>query len=161
MHAILTTPPSGKNSMMAISLTMSPADVDVSGFGIDFGYDDRQITFMGATDNTGQTTAGVLYDFSPTTYTLTGVPYARVYYHMIMSTLHDLPTPVNLAKLNFKTTAAFDDTSTSVSLFIRGYSRTGGSGGITKGLPDRIVIPTDYDPLIQTVPVTLSGFIVE
>jgi hypothetical protein len=146
IHAVVGTAPNGKNSTFTVLLTMSPTDINISGFKVMVGFDSNKVTLLDVTDNTGQPECGAEYiKGAPTA--LSGVAYANTYVAVVLSTLEDLVTPTNLAQLDFQTTSQFDDPHNVVSLYVAGYDAHGGPGGLTKGLPDRVIIPTDYDPL--------------
>jgi hypothetical protein len=141
--AALGVHPNGKNSTFTVNLTMSPSDVNISGYEIMIAYDNSKVTFTGVTDNTGQPGAGQEYIWG-NEQSFSGVPYANTSRSLLFSDLIDLVNPTNLGELDFVTTANFDDPHNSVSLYICGYP-TPDSGGLVDS--SFHYIPTAYAPL--------------
>lgn len=146
--ATIDTPPSGPNSDVIVNLTMSPADINLIGFGIRIGYDNTKFALDDITDNTGQPGAGAQFAYG-TTQTLTGVSYANTYNNVILSTTADLVSPVNIGQIKFRTTASYNDPNNIFEMYLTGYSRFT-AGGLSQGEPVNAEIPTDYVPLEPT-----------
>lgn len=132
--------PAGPNSNFTVNLTMIPADINISGFGIRVHYDNTKIRLTGVNDNTGQPGAAVLYDRGTETAQAT-VSNTNVYVIVNMSTLFDLVTPTNLGQLNFTTTATYNDPPNSLTIVLSGQPPSSG------GLSDSSIryIPTNYE----------------
>jgi len=144
--------PNGPNSDFSINLTLSPSDVDIVGFEISVGYNNFQGNLISIFDNTGQPLASVEY-ITGGEQSLPGVGYANVYRPVIMSTLSDLIEPINLAQLNFRTSASYAHSQNQFYVYLSGRDRVLGPGDDFGGLVANLdgtweEIPTTYNSLV-------------
>ncbi len=158
IKAQLSIPPVGPNSNFSVDLTMLPADINISGFSMRVYYDNAKMHLTGVTNNTGQPGSVILYDRGNETPQLI-IQNTNVYMIVNMSTIYDLVTPTNLGRLNFTTTATYDDPESELTIILTGQPPSSG------GLSDHTVryIPTKYEHIGESivVPVSLSGFTLE
>lgn len=152
----------GPNSDFTMTLTMSPADINISGFSIRVYYDSSQVDFIAVEDNTGQPSAGVFYTFGPPEST-NAFPNVNTSRAVILTTSYaDLVTPTTLARLRFKSKPAYSDPDNRVWVYMGGHTSAPGLMVYEPTSEEGyIVIPTTYNNRSTPVPVTLSGFSLE
>jgi hypothetical protein len=92
---------------VAIKLTLSNYVGNIKEYTFRVDYDATQLTFVSATDNTGQAGSGVFY--APTGPTAGGgIGTSDTHMDITMfAPLTDLVNPGNLAQLNFTTTVGY------------------------------------------------------
>lgn len=107
--AALETAPAGPGTPFTVVVTNTGARQTVSGFAFAVAFDDSQVAFLGASDNTGQPAAGVEY-FAGLPIAEPVGPGTNVHVPLLMSTEQALTGAGPLVRLHFMTTAAYGGT---------------------------------------------------
>ena len=107
--AALETAPTGPGSPFTVVVTNTGVSQTVSGFAFAVAFDDSQVAFLGASDNTGQPAAGVEY-FAGLPIAEPVGPGTNVHVPLLMSTEQPLTGAGPLVRLHFMTTPGYGGT---------------------------------------------------